>query len=66
MSIVLKLVYEDDEVLSTTDLVLCSGFLTGESTNPKHQVLEGYDRNHIFSMHCVFMHVDHYIVCLIY
>ena len=46
--VVLKLVSKDNEVLSTTQLILCTDFLTGESINPKvpfHPVLEGYDRD---------------------
>ena len=46
--VVLKLVSEDNVVLSTTQLILCSDFLTGEGLNPKvpfYQVLEGYDRD---------------------
>ena len=46
--VVLKLVSKYNEVLSTTELILCSEFLTGESINPNisfYPVLEGYDRD---------------------
>ena len=46
--VVLKLVSEDDEILSDTKLIFCSEFLTGKSTNPKlpfYPMLEGYDRD---------------------
>jgi len=46
--VVLKLVSEDNEILSITKLIFCSKFLTGESKNPQvpfYPTLEGYDHD---------------------